>query len=93
VAPGDIVAALFARGMRKILIEGGAKTVSWFVDAGVVDRLHVLVAPIILGSGTPGLSLDPIDGMDEARRPLTRVHVLDDGNVVFDCDLRLLSGG
>lgn len=88
VAPADIVAALFARGLRRILIEGGATTVSSFIDAGVVDRLHVLVAPIILGSGTTGLSLTPIRGLDEAFRPVTRVHVLDDGDVVFDCDLR-----
>ena len=88
LAPRDIVAALFARGLRKILIEGGGWTVSSFIDAGVVDRLHVLVAPIILGSGTTGLSLAPIAGLEEARRPATRVHVLDDGDVVFDCDLR-----
>ncbi len=88
LAPAGIVAALFVLGLRKILVEGGASTVSCFVDAGVVDRLHVLVAPIILGSGTTGLSLAPIRGLDEARRPATRVHLLDDGDVVFDCDLR-----
>lgn len=93
MAPAEIVAALFARGLRRILIEGGATTVSSFIDAGVVDRLHVLVAPIILGSGTTGLSLTPIRGLDEAFRPVTRVHVLDDGDVVFDCDLRARDRG
>lgn len=88
MAPRDIVAALFALGLKKILIEGGATTVSAFVDAGAVDRLHVLVAPVILGSGVTGLSLAPIRGLDEAQRPVTRVHVLDDGDVLFDCDLR-----
>ena len=91
--PGAIVKALFALGLRKILIEGGAKTVSAFIDAGVVDRLHVLVAPVILGSGISGLSLAPIRGLEEARRPVTRVHVLDGGDVVFDCDLRQKSKG
>ncbi len=86
--PGAIVNALYALGLRKILIEGGAKTVSAFIDADAVDRLHVLVAPVILGSGISGLSLLPIRGLEEARRPLTRVHVLDGGDVVFDCDLR-----
>ena len=86
--PKAIVSALFALGLRRILIEGGAKTVSAFIDAGAVDRLHVLVAPVILGSGILGLSLAPIAGLDEARRPVTRVHVLDGGDVVFDCDLR-----
>jgi diaminohydroxyphosphoribosylaminopyrimidine deaminase/5-amino-6-(5-phosphoribosylamino)uracil reductase len=85
--PNEIVSALFAAGFKKILIEGGASTISAFIDAGAVNRLHVLVAPIILGSGTPGLSLKAIAGIDEARRPATTVHVLDDGDVLFDCDL------
>ena len=88
LAPDLIVAALFQRGYKKILIEGGATTVSSFIDANAVDRLHVLVAPVILGSGTTGLSLQAIRGLDEARRPLTTVHMLDDGDVLFDCDLR-----
>lgn len=86
--PNDIVTALFQAGLRKILIEGGATTVSSFIDAGVVDRLHVLVAPVILGSGTAGLSLKAIERLDEARRPVTTTHVLDDGDVLFDCDLK-----
>lgn len=88
IAPQDIVMGLFKLGMRRILIEGGATTVSAFVEAGVVDRLHVLVAPVILGSGITGLSLPPIQRLDEARRPQTRIHVLDGGDVLFDCDLR-----
>lgn len=93
IAPSEIVAALFARGLRKILVEGGASTVSSFIDAGVVDRLHVLVAPVILGSGITGLSLAPIRGLADAQRPETRVHVLDDGDVLFDCDLKQLRRG
>lgn len=88
IPPREIVDALFARGLKKILIEGGATTVSAFIDSGVVDRLHVLVAPVILGSGTVGLSLSPISALEEARRPVTRVHVLDDGDVLFDCDMK-----
>jgi diaminohydroxyphosphoribosylaminopyrimidine deaminase/5-amino-6-(5-phosphoribosylamino)uracil reductase len=88
LAPGDIVAALVAHGLRRILIEGGADTISRFIDAGAVDRLHVLLAPVILGSGRPGLDLRPIATMAEALRPATRVHVFPDGDVLFDCDLR-----
>ena len=86
--PAAIAQALFERGLRKILIEGGAATVSNFIGAGMVDRLHVLVAPMILGSGLHGLSLPPIGGLSEALRPETAVYVLDDGDVLFDCDLR-----
>ena len=51
--PAAIVAALWATGLKRFLIEGGAHTVSGFLDAGAVDRLHVMVAPVILGSGKP----------------------------------------
>ncbi len=88
VSPRAIVDALYARGLRRLLIEGGAWTVSEFIKAGVVDRLHVLVAPVILGSGKTGLSLDPIARLSDAIRPVTRVFVLADGDVLFDCDLR-----
>lgn len=88
LAPGDIVTALFAAGVRSLLVEGGAWTVSQFIDAGVVDRLHVMVAPMILGSGKTGLELRPIARLAEARRPKASVHVMPDGDVLFDCDLR-----
>jgi len=88
IAPRDVVNALFARGLRRILIEGGARTISAFLDAGCVDRLHLLVAPMIIGSGKTGLDLAPVGTLEQAMRPSTRVHVLADGNVLFDCDLR-----
>ncbi|MGE0767061.1 MAG: RibD family protein [Hyphomicrobiaceae bacterium] len=93
LAPADIIGALFGRGLRTFLVEGGAGTVSGFVDAGVVDRLHVLVAPVILGSGKPGLTLRPIDRLAQALRPAAEVHVLPDGDVLFDCDMRNSLGG
>jgi riboflavin-specific deaminase-like protein len=91
--PNAVVRVLFAAGLRSLLVEGGAGTVSGFVDAGAVDRLHVLVAPVILGSGKPGLTLRPIDRLSEALRPSADVHVLVDGDVLFDCDMRGIDGG
>ena len=86
--PASLLEALFKRGLKRILVEGGAVTISHFIDAGAVDRLHILLAPLILGSGIPGLSLSPIGSVGEAIRPETSVHVLDGGDVLFDCDLR-----
>jgi riboflavin biosynthesis pyrimidine reductase len=86
IAPAAILAALAERGLRRVLIEGGADTVSRFLAARCLDRLHVVVAPIILGSGRAGLALPPIQRADEALRVPVRVHQLDD-EVLFDCDL------
>ena len=88
LCPREITRQLYAIGLKKILIEGGAMTVSAFVDAGTVDRLHVLVAPIILGSGKTGLDLSPINKLTDAIRPDASVHMLDGGEVLFDCNLR-----
>jgi diaminohydroxyphosphoribosylaminopyrimidine deaminase / 5-amino-6-(5-phosphoribosylamino)uracil reductase len=93
LVPAGIISALFARGIKTTLIEGGAWTVSQFIDAGAVDRLHVMVAPMILGSGKPGLQLRPIAKLIEARRPTVQVHVMADGDVLFDCDMRNDRGG
>ncbi|NWG24728.1 MAG: RibD family protein [Pseudorhodoplanes sp.] len=86
IAPADIVAALADAGLRRILIEGGANTVSRFLAAGCLDRLHIVVAPVIIGDGPTGISLPPIDTLAEAHRPHVRAHMLGD-EVLFDCSL------
>jgi riboflavin-specific deaminase-like protein len=85
-APSAILAALAGCGMRRMLIEGGADTISRFLVAGCLDRLHVMVAPIILGNGGPGIVLPSLDRADQAPRMPVRVHKIDD-DVLFDCDL------
>jgi diaminohydroxyphosphoribosylaminopyrimidine deaminase / 5-amino-6-(5-phosphoribosylamino)uracil reductase len=86
--PKAVIAALNSCGLWSMLLEGGAWTVSEFINSGAVDRLHVLVAPMIFGSGKTGLNLNPIDSLDEALRPTTTTYVLADGDVLFDLDLR-----
>jgi diaminohydroxyphosphoribosylaminopyrimidine deaminase/5-amino-6-(5-phosphoribosylamino)uracil reductase len=87
VAPADVLAALAARGLGFVFIEGGGVTVSRFLAAGAVDRLQVTVAPMIIGSGRPALSLPEIPTLDVALRPPTRVLPLG-GDVLFDCVMR-----
>jgi len=86
LAPAAILQALARSGLTRILIEGGAQTLSGFIKAGCLDRVHVVVAPIILGSGRPGFDLTPIEWIDQAMRPPVLTHLLE-GEVLFDCDL------
>jgi diaminohydroxyphosphoribosylaminopyrimidine deaminase/5-amino-6-(5-phosphoribosylamino)uracil reductase len=93
-APAAILGVLAARGLRRILIEGGARTVSAFLAAGCLDRLHVVTAPMLLGAGQPSIALAPVERADEALRPPVRAHLLAD-EVLFDVDLsaqRILVG-
>ncbi|WP_413207564.1 RibD family protein [Rhodospirillum sp. A1_3_36] len=84
---GAILQALADRGLQRVLVEGGAKTIARFIEAGHVDRLHVSVSPIIIGSGPSGINFSPIEFLSEARRPLTEVYSLG-SDILFDCDLR-----
>jgi riboflavin-specific deaminase-like protein len=86
IGPAAILAALVARGMTRILVEGGAHTIAAFLDAGLINRIHVAIAPIIIGSGPSGLCLAPIDRLSEALRPQARVFHLGP-DLLFDCAL------
>ena len=86
IDPKEILRALHAQGLRRLLIEGGAETVSRFMQAGCLDRLHLLVAPIIMGSGRAAFNLPAIQTMDEALRLRTKAYALED-EIVYDIDL------
>jgi diaminohydroxyphosphoribosylaminopyrimidine deaminase/5-amino-6-(5-phosphoribosylamino)uracil reductase len=83
----DILNALRARGLSRIFIEGGGITVSHFLQAGLLHRLHVVIAPMILGSGTPALQLDPIERISDAITTRCR-HFALGPDVLFDCVLK-----
>ena len=63
-----VVAALAARGLRRILVEGGGITVSRFLAAGALDRLHVTIAPLLIGSGIPAFTLPEATTLKEGLR-------------------------
>ncbi len=62
-----IIARLAARGLARVFVEGGGVTVSRFLAAGLLDRLHVTIAPLLLGEGIPAFTLpgctQPSDGL------------------------------
>lgn len=90
LSPRDILEALAERGLTTVLVEGGATTISRFVDAQMIDRLHISIAPIIIGSGPAGIRLSPIDRLSEARRPEVQVYNIGT-DIVFDCNFRVES--
>ncbi len=52
-----LLRALAARGLTRLFVEGGGVTVSRFLAAGCLDRLHLTLAPVLLGSGIPAFTL------------------------------------
>jgi riboflavin-specific deaminase-like protein len=71
-----VVGALAARGLRRIFVEGGGITVSRFLAAGALDRLHVTIAPLLIGSGIPAITLPEAATLSEGIRFDWSVHRL-----------------
>ncbi|HET7595173.1 MAG TPA: RibD family protein [Stellaceae bacterium] len=84
LAPRDIRSALAARGLNFVFIEGGGITISRFMVAGALDRLQLTVAPVILGSGRPSLSLPEIAAPQQGLRPRLRRFTLGE-DVLYEC--------
>jgi riboflavin-specific deaminase-like protein len=82
----QLLDALRARGCSRVFVEGGGVTVSAFLEAGLLDRLQMAVAPLIVGSGKPAIRLEPKDVLSDCQRPAYRVFRMG-GDVLFDCDL------
>jgi riboflavin-specific deaminase-like protein len=84
---GALLAELRARGCRAVFVEGGGATVSSFLEADLLDRLQIAIAPLVIGRGRPGLALAARERIADCLRPAHRVFAMG-GDVLFDCDLR-----
>lgn len=81
-----VVKTLAARGLRRLFVEGGGVTVSRFIGAKAMDRLHLTVAPVLFGSGRPAVVLPEIESLDQAITVQCR-HIPLGSDMLFDCPL------
>ncbi|MBT2302315.1 RibD family protein [Variovorax paradoxus] len=81
-----LLPALQQRGLRVLFVEGGGVTVSHFIAQGCMDRLHLSVAPVLIGGGRPGLLLPQSAAMRDCARPASRVFRMG-ADVMWDLDL------
>lgn len=85
--PQRAVAALAQRGLRLLFVEGGGITVSRFFTAGALDRLHLVVAPVLIGNGRRGLQAPAHAVMADCPRPQARTLALGQ-DMLWDLELR-----
>ena len=84
LCPRAVLECLSARGLRRVFVEGGGVTISRFLGARCLDRLQITIAPLILGSGRPGIVLPEIDQVGAGLRPQMRRFELG-ADVLFEC--------
>ena len=87
ISPASMIKCLADNGMGRLLIEGGARTVSGFLNNDALDRLHLIVAPLILGSGQPGLALSSIKTVQEGLQPKVDLYELGH-DILYDCNFK-----
>jgi diaminohydroxyphosphoribosylaminopyrimidine deaminase / 5-amino-6-(5-phosphoribosylamino)uracil reductase len=81
-----LLRALALRGLTRVFVEGGGVTVSRFLAAGCLDRLHVTVAPVLLGSGIPAFTLPEAARIADGMRFAWTPHALG-ADMLFDIAL------
>jgi len=63
-----VLAALQDRQIRHLLVEGGPALTTALFAAGLVDEIHVYIAPVLLGAGTEAVSDFGITTLADAPR-------------------------
>jgi len=82
--PNDVLQAIAGHGIHSIYLEGGAKTVSSFMQAAAIDLLQVHIAAMLLGSGLSGFSLPAVEHVSDGQR-LVMDHATLDGHLLLTC--------
>lgn len=80
----ELLRKLRERGLFSLFIEGGGITISSFLQQSLLDRLQITIAPFIMGSGRPSLTLPPLESLDCGLRPRHRRYVMGE-DMLFDC--------
>jgi len=83
----ELMRALRSRGCARVFVEGGGVTISTFLQEDLLDRLHLAIAPLLIGDGRAAIRLPAPALLGDCHRPDYRVFRMG-GDVLFDCNLR-----
>jgi len=78
-----LAAALGARGLTRVLVEGGATVAASFLRAGLVDRLEWFRGPLMIGGdGVPATAPFGVDALSDAPGFTRRALIDLDGDLL-----------
>ena len=81
---------LKSRKRTIVYIEGGGKTISYFIKKNLLDRLHVCLCPIILGGGRPSFIEKRYISLS-AVKSFKPNHYRMGGDILFDININQTS--
>jgi riboflavin biosynthesis pyrimidine reductase len=83
-----LIQVLAEWGVSSILVEGGRKVITSLLKGGLVDRMVIITAPIIVGKGIEGIGDLGIVELQQAIRPSAYNMRKIGEDVIFDLRLR-----
>jgi GTP cyclohydrolase II len=81
------LAALRVAGTESVLVEGGSTVITALLGAGVVDRLIVAIAPMVIGAGTEAVNSLGVERVTDSVRLENRMIVPAGDDLVLAWDV------
>ena len=61
-------------GYKLVLVEGGSKTISKFLENGLLNIMQFIIAPTIIGSGINSINIEPISNLKNVIRTKNNIY-------------------
>ena len=61
-------------GYKLVLVEGGSKTISKFLENKLLDIMQFIIAPTIIGSGINSINIEPITNLKNVIRTKNNIY-------------------
>lgn len=83
VTPEALLDDLGVRGVQRLMVEGGGSIHTMFLSAGLVDELHIVFAPFLVGQDAAPRFVNPATFPQDSHHRMT----LAEAKVIGDCVL------
>jgi diaminohydroxyphosphoribosylaminopyrimidine deaminase / 5-amino-6-(5-phosphoribosylamino)uracil reductase len=83
----EVLRQLHVRKCWRVFVEGGGVTVSSFLEADLLDRLHIAIAPLLIGEGRPAIRLAAHARLKDCMSVQPRIYRTG-RDILYDCNLR-----
>lgn len=80
---GRLLDDLGERGVQRLMVEGGGSVHTAFLSAGLVDEIHLAIAPLVVGQGDAPSFLNPASYPGGSTRRMTLAEVRAVGDVAL----------